>query len=323
MDEVVLHLNRALDGTEVAPLEGVLSRVGRGGALPHWYAQLRDSRSLPNLDGKTVGSVVEMLLLAVLEVYILKDLGAPELRVNPARGVDFPDLDLSVKAPSTNFCTSEPFFSAYERLLGSEYDAVVLVTDYQERKNTPPLRLQITNCSYLTKTQIADCRLSALAKKHREWLIRENEAWAKRVFRFLAFVNQSDWRAARLLKLIENLDSREGMAAVVAAAEVDHAAMNARRAARNRELMPDEELTALQSVMDVAPVHVGVLDALDNWVTDNLGEAARLPNDNEWARLARGPLDGRIGMSFALQWRYNFGQVFGAATPAEAGPDDE
>lgn len=23
-------------------------------------------------------------------------------------------------------------------------------------------------------------------------------------------------------------------------------------------------------------------------------------------------LDGRIGMSFALQWRYNFGRVFGA-----------
>jgi len=28
--------------------------------------------------------------------------------------------------------------------------------------------------------------------------------------------------------------------------------------------------------------------------------------------LRRGPLDGKIGMSLALQWRYNFGPLFGA-----------
>jgi hypothetical protein len=67
-----------------------------------------------------------MLLVAVLEKVIFQGLEVPPLRVNPARGVDLPDLDLGIKSPSENYCTSEPFFSAYERLIGSEYDALIL-----------------------------------------------------------------------------------------------------------------------------------------------------------------------------------------------------
>lgn len=42
-------------------------------------------------------------------------------------------------------------------------------------------------------------------------------------------------------------------------------------------------------------------------------DTARAPNDNEWGRLLASPLDGLIGMSLALQWRYNFGPLFGAS----------
>ena len=35
-----------------------------------------------------------------------------------------------------------------------------------------------------------------------------------------------------------------------------------------------------------------------------------MPNDNEWVRFLKSPLDGKIGMSFALQWRYSFGSFF-------------
>src|ERR1700694_1949540 len=121
LDEAIAELNRALQGQGVDALEPVLTRVGRGGRLPHWYEQLRKEHTLPNLDGKTIGSVIEMLFMAVLGTRIRKGLVGP-LKINPARGVDFPDLDLSVKAPSENFCTSEPFFSAYERLLGGEHE---------------------------------------------------------------------------------------------------------------------------------------------------------------------------------------------------------
>ena len=55
---------------------------------------------------------------------------------------------------------------------------------------------------------------------------------------------------------------------------------------------------------------LGIVDAADNWVVENYKDVARLPNENEWTRLLASSLDGRIGMSFALQWRYNFGRIF-------------
>jgi hypothetical protein len=65
--------------------------------------------------------------------------------------------------------------------------------------------------------------------------------------------------------------------------------------------------------LKTTPLLVALTDAADNWVTECMKEAGRLPNDNEWNRLRTGPLDGKIGMSFALQWRYNFGRLFGEA----------
>src|SRR5262245_25160443 len=111
LTDIVAAINNALKGKDLDSLEGVLARLGRGGVLPHWFAELKKSGVLPNLDGKTIGSVVEMLFVAVLETrFISKELAGAKLRVNPARGVDLPDLDLGVKSPSENFCTSEPFY---------------------------------------------------------------------------------------------------------------------------------------------------------------------------------------------------------------------
>jgi hypothetical protein len=89
LNEVISRLNAALRGEDLAALESTLTRLGRGGQLPHWYQELQAAKTLPNLDGKTVGSVVELLLAAVLETA----LGIPPLRINPAHGVDLPDLD--------------------------------------------------------------------------------------------------------------------------------------------------------------------------------------------------------------------------------------
>ena len=151
LDQIIVELNHVLQGVNLERLEPVLLRLGRGQTLPHWYEQLRDQHTLPNLDGKTVGSVIEMLFVAVLETVILQDIKIPQLRLNPARGVDIPDLDLGIKAPSQNYATSEPFLSAYERLLGSEYDALIVLTDYQKRKLHPPL-LRFHIPSALTKS---------------------------------------------------------------------------------------------------------------------------------------------------------------------------
>jgi hypothetical protein len=73
----------------------------------------------------------------------------------------------------------------------------------------------------------------------------------------------------------------------------------------------------LLGILKVKPLLVGVIDAIDNWVNEDQREAARNPNSNESARLFKEPLDGKIGMSFALQWRYNFAKLFGK-TPVDA-----
>jgi hypothetical protein len=312
LDSLMERVNAALRGDGLSTLEEVFKRLGRGGTLPHWYDKLKNDGTLPNLDGKTIGSVIEMILVAVLERETFASLNLPPLKINPARGVDLPDLELGIKSPSENFCTSEPFFSAYERLLGSEYDAVVLLTDYQDAKKKPPLRLQILRWRYLTKSQIADEGLCRLAKKQRDWLLAQNESWTKKVFRFLAFVNQSDWQARKLLRLLDHLPDDTQIQAILTEAESEFATKNAERTRKDKPLLPEEDLQALTAIRAMKPLQLGVIDAADNWVVESQKELGRLPNDNEWNRLCTSPLDGQIGMSFALQWRYNFGKLFGA-----------
>ncbi|MBI5724904.1 MAG: hypothetical protein HZA50_13170 [Planctomycetes bacterium] len=314
LDESVEQLNCALSGQRLDRLEPVLKRVGRGGQLPHWYQQLRQSGTLPNLDGKTIGSVLEMLFAGVLEKFTFAKREAPVLHINPARGVDFPELQLGVKSPSENFCTSEPFFSAYERLIGNEHDALILFTDYQTAKKSPPLRLRVIKWQYLKGTQIADANLCDVARHHRQWLLKDSDARAQKLFRFLAYVNQSDWRAKQILSMARVLDKDDEIRKVIAGATDSFMRANDRLERRGLQPLPDPELEAVRSVLKITPLHIGVLEAADNWVIDVHKDFGRFPNDNEWSRLKDGPLDGKIGMSFALQWRYNFGRLFNGSS---------
>ena len=203
LGDIVTAVNQGLAGGKaLAELKPTVERLGRGGNLPHWYATLEKDGTLPNLDGKSLGSVLEMVFVAVLERKFYYDTPMVPLQINPARGIDIPALQLGVKSPSENYCTSEPFFSAYERLLGNEHDAVILLTDYQSKKKNPPLRIQIIKHAYLKGSQIADKNLCAIAKAHRESLLRDNISELKKIVRFLVYINQSDWEAKALLSLL-------------------------------------------------------------------------------------------------------------------------
>lgn len=313
LNGIMATLNNALRGDGLRELEHVVKRIGRGGQLPHWYAELRDANTIVNLDGKTIGSILEMLLVAVLETGVLKKYGM-KIRVNPARGIDLPDLDLGIKSPSKNYCTSEPFFSAYERLYGNEHDCIVILTDYQDAKKTKnAFKLQAESWAYLRGSEIADMELCRIAKKNRKSLLAEDESTTKRVFRFLAYVNQSDWRGRRLLELVDHMnDSVDKFDKFLTVIEKDYEKQNKVRFKKDNELIPESDLIAMQKVFLATPRSLGVTNQLDNWVTEFLKDASRAPNDNEWERLINSPLDGKIGMSFALQWRYNFGKLFGA-----------
>lgn len=313
LESLIRGVNQSLQGKSLAKLEPVLKRIGRGGVLPHWFAPLKKNGTLPNLDGKTIGSVVEMLLVAVIETSLFAQ-DKIILRINPARDVDLPDLNLGVKSPSENYCTSEPFFSAYERLLGSEHDVLVLLTDYQQKKKTPPLKLQLTDWSYLHGSELADKNLCALALKHRDRLLRQNESWAKKLLKFLSYVNQSDWLAKQLVRAISLLDEMPAASnrldAFIKAAEADFQKQNEKRIKKAKPLIPDEDLEVLCSLSKSSPLELAIIDAADNWVVSTFHEAGRFPNTNEWEQLKKSPLNGKIGVSPALQWRYNFGPLF-------------
>jgi hypothetical protein len=310
LEETMTELNHALQGLNLERLEPVLLHVGRDQTLPHWYQQLYDEQTLPNLDGKTVGSIIEILFVAVLETVTFRDVEIPQLRLNPARGVDLPDLDLGIKAPSQNYDTSEPFLSAYERLLGSEYDALIMLTDYQKRKLHPPLKLQVIQWHYFLNTELADFVLTTMARKHRDWLLSQSEVWTQKIFRFLAYINQSDWRASHLLRIIDVMQVEDEIQRLVLEAEKDFGKKNTQRIRKDKDAIPSHEIESLLSIVETRPVILGIVDAVDNWIVENYKDFARLPNENEWGRLLTSPLNGQIGMSFALQWRYNFGRVF-------------
>ncbi len=92
LDDAMLSLNLALEGKGLQQLEPIIMRLGRNGNLPHWYAGLKENKTLPNLDGKTIGTVLEMLFVAVLETVTFKGQEIPQLSINPARGIDLPIL---------------------------------------------------------------------------------------------------------------------------------------------------------------------------------------------------------------------------------------
>jgi hypothetical protein len=85
---IVRDVNAALKGGKaLTELRPTIERIGRGGKIPHWYETLVSNGTLPNLDGKSLGSVLEMVFVAVLErKFYSKSILVP-FRINPARGI--------------------------------------------------------------------------------------------------------------------------------------------------------------------------------------------------------------------------------------------
>ena len=309
LDLIKEKLNILLQGNGLNEIEDILQRMNRGGTLPLWYSQLRESNTLPNLDGKTIGSVIEKLLACILEKYVLNS--TLQLSINPAKGVDIPELELGVKSPSENFCTSEPYFSAYERLIGNENDALILLTDYQSSKKQANinngLKLQIIEAKYLKGSEIADRHLCEMAEKLKA-IYSSREDILRRAIHFLAYVNQGDWEASKLLEMIQNIviEQKNGTEEFIRIKK-DFEKRNAKNNSEGKELIPVECISNIQIASESS--ENAILQA-ENWVSRTLNENWHSPSHSVWQRILSQPLEGRIGMSFALQWRYNFGPIF-------------
>ncbi len=306
LESIVNRMNLYLKGRGLKKIKPILKRIGRNHELPHWFGQLEKKGVLPNLDGKTVGSVVEMLFVADVEAEILTGGFKTSLRINPASGVDIPDLDLGIKSPSENWCTSEPFSNAYERLLGLDYDVVALITNYQTVKERPPLKLQLIHQKYFAGYQIADKGLCKKALKVRSSIGNIGETAAKKVVRFIAYANQSDWLCKRLLDLIENIGDEKSQKASIDDSIVDFK----QKQKKSKKEMPVDYLDKILSLKKESSIDKSIVVMTDDWIVENWRDAAQYPNDGQWSRFQTAPLDGQLGVSFALQWRYNFGVFF-------------
>lgn len=307
LDRIAQRINLYLKGKNLAKIKPILSRIGRNRTLPHWFSGLEKTGTLPNLDGKTVGSVIEMLFTADVEANVLDKATQTELRINPASGVDIPDLDLGIKSPSENWCTSEPFSNAYERLLGLEFDVVALITNYQKAKESPPLKLQLIHHRYFEGHEIADKGLCGRAKKIRDHLLeRLGETATQKAIRFLAYCNQSDWYCRQIIRAMDSIGKSDDLLASIDFSikdfEVKALKLNGGLLAEYKE--------RLQELQSEKPLDKALVNYADDWIVEHWKAAAQYPDHNDWARFQSSPLDGKLGVSFALQWRYNFGVYF-------------
>lgn len=306
---IKLRLNELLVGNGLNLIEVPLTRMSRGGVLPLWFNQLVETQTLPNLDGKTIGSVIEKLLACVLEKFVLDS--KIKLHINPAKGVDIPELQLGIKSPSKNFCTSEPYFSAYERLVGNENDALILLTDYQSSKRqidkNHGLKLQILDIKYLKGAEIADRHLCKIAESLKTVYARQEDMF-RRAIHFLAYINQGDWEASRLLEMIQNcvIGDRK-LTAELQRIKRDFDQKNMKNMREGKELIPIEHFSHIEAA---ATSQTDVILQAEGWVSRTLNENWHSPSQTVWQRILTQPLEGKIGMSFALQWRYNFASVF-------------
>lgn len=304
--DLVKTVNDILAGRNLDAIRPILRRIDSSGTEPYWFADLREKHRLP-LDGKTVGSVIEKLTVCAMEHFILGD--GIRLSVNPAKGIDVPELDLSIKSPSTNFCTSEPFRSPYERLLGNKSDALVLLTNYQSaKKDEKHFTLRIIDARYLHRSEIADQKLCAVARNVRAAFSTDSSSLEK-LLRFIAHFTQGEWETSAFLELLEGDFSDDAIAKTVE----NLLAKGKRRNRSQRDpdrLIPERSFDRLAAVKNTAPLKTGLVRAIDEWVESTLSDRARHPSDEELEKLKTSPLDGKIGMSFALQWRYNFSSAF-------------
>lgn len=130
----------------------------------------------------------------------------------------------------------------------------------------------------------------------------------KRAIHFLAYVNQSDWEASCIIDMLHDVVVN-GMDrnAFIRELRSDFVRLNKKYEKDGKPLLPSLALSRLEKAVQTAD---GIVLEAENWVTRNLNENWHSPSATVWNRIVNKPLEGKIGMSFALQWRYNFGPIF-------------
>ena len=263
-------MNEYLQGDMLDEISKQIIHLEPSGSLPEWWKELQSDGRPSKSDPKTLGTIIEKLLKSeIARRYNISITGSS------AAGVDIPELQINTKATSDRQPqSSEPFRSAYDRVLGSEFDTIVMIyngAEFVKPRSQVPLR--IITSSFLDKTQVADEELCQVARDlqqlYRKGRIKKDVA--ERCVRAIVF----SVKTSRLFKQFRE---------ILRIGDVDN-------------------LPTVLNALDQENVERGSYSDQND----------ALCTPEEWKKFLTAPLDGKVSVSFALQWRFQFRSLLGKA----------
>lgn len=130
----------------------------------------------------------------------------------------------------------------------------------------------------------------------------QSEALCEKMFQFLCHLNQQDWRAKSLLKLLDILYAPDAdIDNKIAEIFVHFKSKVKADTKKGIEPISIDEYNKIEVIMKSNTKVLAIINACNDWVIDNHKDFARLPNDNEWQRFLKSPLNEKVGLSFELQ----------------------
>jgi len=261
-DEIRESLNKYLKGERLSEISSFIRNLENDNSLPDWFNEIKNTGRPKKEDPKSLGTMIEKLIKAELgNRYKWKITGSS------AMGVDIPEISLNIKSTSNKQPqSSEPYRSAYDRILGSDFDIILAIYDGITFLNQKSSSLDILQLNYLTKSQVADMILCKMAKNLRQ-IYKEG-------------------------KITEEI-AKIGLKCIV----------YGKKTHKSTTLL--KNTLSRQNLSDVTEIILITEKDLD------LNEYP-LPTNGNWKQFLNSPLDGQIGISFALQWRYQFRRLLKA-----------
>ena len=241
-------------------------------------------------DGKSIGTFIEKLLTVLLSIKKKCVFSG-----SAARGVDLPELNLGIKATSDRQPqSSEPFKNAYERIFGIENALLVFIYNGTAYTAEAEANLRCIQHYLLSETNVADKSLCASARSVRDLYNRKiiNEDVLKSVLRLLVLSDKSKKEFLDMCRFVHEMTSiLSGKTKEVDFRFLDPAADN-----------PTKYLssTAVREGLDKAIRAYQKQFASFPFANDGLITKKQLQDFQDH------PLDGKISISFALQWRFQF-----------------
>jgi len=239
-------------------------------------------------DPKTIGTFIEKLLTVLFSIK-----KGCVFSGSSAKGVDLPELNLGIKATSDRQPqSSENFKNAYERIFGIGNALLVFIYNGTAYASEAEANLRCVQHYLLSETNAADKDLCASAQGVRE-LYREKiigEDLLKAALRLIVLSDKSNREFLGMCRLIREMASIfSGKTKGLEFRFLDANPRDARGYLTSADVQRALALAvdAYQKQFPSFPF------ANDGLITD---EQSRVFREH--------PLDGRVSMSFALQWRF-------------------